>query len=320
MQNTDMLMSRYGVEMPAGTPVPAVVSQFLQWLSDNHWTTAVEICPWDGREGGFFGAHAALDVVDEFISTDKPGYDDLIDFVASYFNQELAKDGLAEPDFDAIEEDAAMRAALDAYENKIDEMTQMMRETAAEAAGGAVAAIDRKRMPVYRSALIKSIRRSLVDDAIYWSAVLHQLGFAKAVWWRLMIHCSEDIGVAEPQLPATIRALFDNYMSLMGANQQDSAIIVYTHAVMLMAMAQKNRAVDNAVICYYKKPLVPRPVPDYAFDHHVAEGRAMGRDVRFFLDESSQLIPDTLPDNYKQEARETLLARLQQETAVRTED
>lgn len=122
-----------------------------------------------------------------------------------------------------------------------------------------------------------------------------------------MIHCSEDIGVAEPNLPANIRALYDNYMSLMGANQQDSAIIVYTHAVMLMAMAKKNRSVDNAVICYYKKPLVPREVPDYALDHHTAEGRAMGRDVRFFLDESSILIPDALHDPYAKEARQTLL-------------
>jgi len=148
MQNTDTLMSRYGVEPPAETLVPEIVVQFLQWLSDNHWTTAVEICPWNGREGGFFGAHSAVDVVDEFISTDNPDYNDLIDFVVSYFNQELAKDGLDEsdsdgdepdfdfdePDFDAIEEDAAMRAALDAYEVKQDEMSQMMRETAAEAA------------------------------------------------------------------------------------------------------------------------------------------------------------------------------------------
>ena len=174
-----------------------------------------------------------------------------------------------------------------------------------------VEGFDRKRMPVYRSALIKSIRRSLVDDAIYWSAVLHQLGFAKAVWWRLMIHCSEDIGVADPHLPANIRALYDNYMSLMSANQQDSAIIVYTHAVMLMAQAEKNRAVDNAVICYYKKPLVPREVPDYALDHHVAEGRALGRDVRFFMHESSRLIPDSLHDPYVVEAHRTLLARLE---------
>lgn len=150
MQSNEVLLSRYGVEFPGGTPVPAIVLQFLQWLSDNRWTTAVEICPWDGREGGFFGAHEAVEVVDEFISTDNPGYDDLINFVASYFNQELAKDGLAEPDsdgdapdvdfdepdFDAIEEDAAMRAILDAYAVKQDEMSQMMRETAAEAAGG----------------------------------------------------------------------------------------------------------------------------------------------------------------------------------------
>lgn len=172
---------------------------------------------------------------------------------------------------------------------------------------------DRKRMPVYWSALIKSIRRSLVDDAIYWSAVLHRLGFAKAVWWRLMIHCSEDIGIAEPHLPATIRALYDNYTSLTNANQAESAIIVYTHAVMLMATADKNRSVDNAVICYYKKPLAVRPVPDYALDHHVAEGRKLGRDVRFFLDESSKLHPDKVRDPYKQEARETLLERLRHE-------
>lgn len=51
-------------------------------------------------------------------------------------------------------------------------------------------------------------------------------------------------------------------------------------------------------------------MPDYALDHHTAEGRALGRDVRFFLDESSRLIPDALHDPYAAEARQTLLASL----------
>lgn len=153
MQSNEVLLSRYGVESPSSTPVPAIVLQFLQWLSDNHWTTAVEICPWDGEEGVYFGSHSAVDVVQDFASTDNPDYDDLIDFVSSYFMQELAKEDFGadpvddepdfdfdnEPDFDAIEEDAAMRADLDAYAVKQDEISQMMLETAAEAAEAAAA-------------------------------------------------------------------------------------------------------------------------------------------------------------------------------------
>lgn len=164
------------------------------------------------------------------------------------------------------------------------------------------------RWTVYRSALIKSIRRGLVDDAIYWSAVLYRFGHAKAVWRRLLIHCSEDIGPAEPNLPANIRALYENYKDLVAWQQEGSSIIVFTHAVILMAKAKKSRIVDNAVICFHRKPLENRPVPDYAFDHHVKEGRELGRDVEFFFDESSKLHPCDEIDPYFEEARLTAIA------------
>lgn len=187
--------------------------------------------------------------------------------------------------------------------------------------------LDPNKWNAYRSAFIKSVRRGLVDDAVYWSAVLYQFGHVNAVWRRMLIHCSEDIGPAEPNLPANIRALYENYKDLVGWGQQDASRIPYTHAVILMAQARKSRIVDNAVICHYLKPLEDRPVPTYAFDHHGRVGRDMGRGVEYFFDESSKLSdqnpdchrkfsrgPAEIPsDPYYAEARATAIAKQEQE-------
>lgn len=176
--------------------------------------------------------------------------------------------------------------------------------------------IDPTRIPIYRSAFIKSIRRCLVDDAVYWGSVLYHLGHVKAVWHRMLIHCSEDVGIAEPNLPSNIRALYDNFNTLVQTGQQASSIIVYTHAIILLASAQKSRIVDNAVICYYREPLEARPIPDYAFDHHTREGRQAGRDINYFVEESSKLENDNLHDPYEQRAKEILLRSIEKKNAT----
>ena len=57
------------------------------------------------------------------------------------------------------------------------------------------------------SSLQKSIRRGLVDDAAYWACELME-GYYAYLWRRLKVILSEDIGIAEPHLPATIHALY----------------------------------------------------------------------------------------------------------------
>ncbi len=45
-----------------------------------------------------------------------------------------------------------------------------------------------------------------MDDACYWAAELME-DYPAYLWRRLKVIMSEDIGIAEPNLPATIHAL-----------------------------------------------------------------------------------------------------------------
>ena len=62
------------------------------------------------------------------------------------------------------------------------------------------------------SSFQKSIRRGWEEDSLYWAAELDRSGYGEYVWKRIRIITSEDIGLAEPYLPATIRALYENWV------------------------------------------------------------------------------------------------------------
>lgn len=161
--------------------------------------------------------------------------------------------------------------------------------------------IDAEKWQLYISALTKSMRRGLEDDSLYWASVLYRIGKAKQVWRRLLIHTSEDVGPAEFNLPANVRALCDNYRDL---HDHADAVLPYLHAVSLIARSSKSRIIDHAKIIYCIDELENRPVPDYAKDHHGKIGREMGRGVEYFFDVASQLSPETIHDPYKEQARE----------------
>lgn len=174
--------------------------------------------------------------------------------------------------------------------------------------------LDPEKWRAYLSALIKSMRRGLEDDAIYWGSVLYKYGRTKAAWRRILIHVSEDIGPAEPNLPANIRALYENWKDLGG---HDDAVLSYLHAISLMARATKSRIIDHAKIVYCIGHLEDRVVPNYAFDHHGEVGRELGRGVDFFFDIASKLHPlSEEKDPYREKAREIALEneRIQKES------
>jgi replication-associated recombination protein RarA len=61
------------------------------------------------------------------------------------------------------------------------------------------------------------------------------------------------------------------------------------HAVMLLARAQKSRAVDNACVAFYAGSRPKREVPDVALDKHTKCGRSMGRGFKHFFDEAARV-------------------------------
>lgn len=167
--------------------------------------------------------------------------------------------------------------------------------------------MDPAKHKLYESALIKSIRRCMVDDAVYWGCLLYKLGYEDVVWRRLFLHLSEDIGVADRNLPANIAALFDNYTRLShpGRNSfegEDVKRLPMVHAIMLMASAEKSRAVDHATIVHFGQE-VDREVPDYCIDYHSPLGRRMGRDAHHFFNHAGFIKNESsFSDEWKDQA------------------
>lgn len=153
---------------------------------------------------------------------------------------------------------------------------------------------DPKKWQLYESALIKSIRRGLVDDAVYWCSLLCKLGRDDTVWRRLQIHLSEDVGLADRNLPANVAALKSNYdvlktrMAYISYEGETAWVLPVVHAVMLVASAQKSRVVDHATIVHFLGDEV-REVPDYCIDYHSPKGRREGRGVDHFFNEAAKI-------------------------------
>jgi replication-associated recombination protein RarA len=166
-------------------------------------------------------------------------------------------------------------------------------------------------LPEAVSAFQKSVRRGLVDDALYWGVDMYLTGYAEYAWKRLRIMCSEDVGPAEPTLPAVIQALYQSYQdqlkkSKASGDKNAPERLFFVHAVILLARAKKCRIVDHALIYHFNRHAeAHREVPDCALDRHTVRGRSMGRGVDHFFDEGSRLenVDEGIADPYRQKAR-----------------
>jgi replication-associated recombination protein RarA len=137
----------------------------------------------------------------------------------------------------------------------------------------------------------KCVRRGDEDEALYWATELDRSGYGEYVWRRLRIMCSEDVGVAEPNLPANIRALYDNWSDARKKkdDRQESWRLFLVHAVILLTRASKSRIVDHALLAYYSENDV-REIPDVALDKHTLAGKRKRRGWDHFFGDGSLLV------------------------------
>ena len=158
------------------------------------------------------------------------------------------------------------------------------------------------------SALQKAIRRCQVDDALYWAVDMYLTGYDEYCWKRLKVIASEDVGPAEPHLPATLAALYQTYTELKKKKDpHDPQKLQFVHAVILVAQARKSRVVDHALIHHFcNHAQLKREVPDCALDKHTLRGKQMGRGFDHFFAEGGRLENEVGDDPYKELARETL--------------
>jgi replication-associated recombination protein RarA len=135
----------------------------------------------------------------------------------------------------------------------------------------------------------KAIRRGLIDDAMYCAVELEMSNYGEYLWRRLKAIASEDIGMANENLPATIGALYESWSDFQGREQKTDRLFL-GHAILLLCLSAKSRVVDNFQIVHYATHLEePREVPEWAFDMHTARGKREGRDVRHFFEVSAQV-------------------------------
>jgi replication-associated recombination protein RarA len=108
----------------------------------------------------------------------------------------------------------------------------------------------------------------------------------------MKIITSEDVGLAEPTLPASIAALFSMYHEQKKKKDEKNKPerLFLVHAVLLLVRAKKSRLVDWSIVAYWNEHETTHlPIPDYAFDKHTKTGRTMGRGMTHFWTEGARL-------------------------------
>src|SRR5437763_2296533 len=141
----------------------------------------------------------------------------------------------------------ALEAAVEATEPDKKGIRRVSEETVVEALGRARYAYDKGGEEHYNlaSALIKSLRNSDPDAALYWLARLIE-GGADPVFIarRLCILASEDIGLADPQAMVQASAAAD-ITRLIGLPE---ALYPLSQATIYLAHAPKSNAVKRAYL------------------------------------------------------------------------
>jgi replication-associated recombination protein RarA len=149
------------------------------------------------------------------------------------------------------------------------------------------------------SAMQKCIRRGKEEQALFWALELESFN-PKALWNRLRIIASEDVGISNNSMAILINALNRSYEAKKDLKKRDSLFIA--HAILALCRSKKNRIVDNFLIVVQRSKKLK--IPDYALDMHTARGRFIGRGRKHFIAEGCKLENEdmTIEDIYKERA------------------
>jgi len=149
------------------------------------------------------------------------------------------------------------------------------------------------------SALQKSIRRSLVEDACRFAYELYITSplLLDKLWRRLLAISVEDIGFGNLEAAGLVQNLCE--MRKNFPYDDGDQPIFFIHAIRVLCSSEKDRSSDllkNIIIKSVAMGELPA-IPDIALDKHTRRGVAMGRDSLHFLNEASTVIPQLKVDN-----------------------
>jgi len=161
------------------------------------------------------------------------------------------------------------------------------------------------------SALQKSIRRGLTENAVLlgWEMFITSPELEAKLWARLQVISVEDIGFGNPQAPILIDTLFRMHERVQ--RPEHDRFLFAAHAIRALGDSQKDRTTDDMVnwarhsVAFGER--LPE-IPDFAVDMHTGRGEAMGRDYRYFMEEASQVSPES--EERETKYREWILAAL----------
>lgn len=164
------------------------------------------------------------------------------------------------------------------------------------------------------STLQKSIRRGLTENA---ALVAYELYVTSAeleehVWRRLEVISVEDVGLAQPQAPVLVDALYRMHARV--DRSYGDRFLFLLHAVRVLSGSSKDRSTDEMANWIRRMVDSGRQlpqVPDVAYDMHTRRGRALGRGILHFLREGAIVEPEW--DERDRTYRERLLALLESE-------
>lgn len=147
------------------------------------------------------------------------------------------------------------------------------------------------------SALQKSVRKGLIDDALYWAFELYNSNFEKYLWKRLLIMTTEDVGLADKDAMQTAMLFYDNYKALKELDTHER--VRPTMATVYVLVHAKKSGFLNWLWGSENDSHGTRnlPIPDYALDNHTRRGKAKGKTIMDFFNYGSLLANHTPIDD-----------------------
>lgn len=152
------------------------------------------------------------------------------------------------------------------------------------------------------SALQKSVRRNKEGDALYWAYQVMQFN-PVALWNRLKVFASEEVGLASPETVLLVRALYENWHDLK--NSREGGLYI-AHAVLALCRSKKSALAVNAACIMSILP--KREVPDCALDRHTRRGKMKGQGWDHFFDVGAhrENLDENIPDIYMKHVRNNI--------------
>lgn len=142
------------------------------------------------------------------------------------------------------------------------------------------------------SAFQKCVRRGMEKEALWYGTELFISGYEEYAWFRIMVMCSEDVGLANPNLIVQIHSLHQTYSIFKKKkNKHGPERLPFMNALLLLIRSSKSRIVDN-ILCeqFFLRESIEQPeYPDFVFDMHTREGKRMGRGNEHFYEESAKI-------------------------------